>query len=283
MVAIALLVAAVAWCAVACRPPDPAADAGQRDAEVLDSAPLSGDIAFPRTLQAERMVELQVTLDEEVDAIVVRASLESPLFTETGWQDAHVRVFAGWPTRVRLPLGDPVCGVAEGSGGETPDAVAHVVFDVAGAQVEREVDVPAGVLAEIRAEECGAKALSDVASPRFGDVEAVAGLTVTTSLSLTRGEGDARVEAVRVAGSVVFSIVPSDPVLALEPGQDVVSVPVSLTPTRCDPHVFAESKKTFVFGVWLAVDGAEPRRVDVLPGEALKAALQDAFDRCASV
>ena len=57
-------------------------------------------------------------------------------------------------------------------------------------------------------------------------------------------------------------------------------MPVTFTASRCDPHAFAESKKTFVFGVWLTIDGGPEKYLEIGPDAALKAALQSAFDHC---
>jgi len=57
-------------------------------------------------------------------------------------------------------------------------------------------------------------------------------------------------------------------------------MPAVITVARCDPHVFAESKKTFVFPVRLAIGDAKPSYVEIQPDPTMRAALQSLFDAC---
>lgn len=61
-----------------------------------------------------------------------------------------------------------------------------------------------------------------------------------------------------------------------------VVLPVTVRASRCDPHAFAESKKTFVFAAWIQVDGRE-QYVEFQPDPAWRATLQALFDACGHV
>lgn len=73
----------------------------------------------------------------------------------------------------------------------------------------------------------------------------------------------------QLAGTVIFTLwtVPEGrrPAATLAAGQDEVGVPVEVVPTRCDGHARAESKKTFLFPVWVALGDGPPSYTTVSP------------------
>src|SRR6187431_1475090 len=83
-------------------------DADLSTAVALPGAPVTAGeatVTFPRTLQADRLVEAQVRTDRDADVVVISARLDSPLFIDSPEREATVRLFADWNNRVRLPLG----------------------------------------------------------------------------------------------------------------------------------------------------------------------------------
>ncbi|WNM27153.1 hypothetical protein RN607_13255 [Demequina capsici] len=243
-----------------------------------DASAATVDIAFPRTLQADRKIEVRLDGVVTDDAVVVGAMLDSPRFMPTNQVAENVRIFDGYTTRVRVPLGAVVC--------DPPDAGTTVTLEVSVDGVVQSLTLPAPdeVLAGIAADECAMKAVQDAAPVAFGSDATRSGTDVDTTLVLTRGTAAGDVVLDSVAGSVVFDLAGIDGAVptTLAAGSDQVVVPVRLSATRCDPHVFAESKKTFVFRVWEAVDGAAPAYVEIRPPAALQDLLQQAFDECGS-
>lgn len=249
----------------------------------VPSAPpvLTADVAFPRTLQADRLVEVRLEGAEGDGWLVTSADLASPLFTTVAPRPSNVRVFKGYVTRVRVPLGEAICPA--GTGG----AAAHLSLrHDDGTTADVTVELPREVLADINADECATRAATDVAMPSLGSVESSDGVAVRTTLTVTRGEAGSAAGAVSLTamkGSVIFDMGPREGLslpLRIEPGRGALAVPVEITATRCDPHAFAESKKTFVFAVWIAIDGGPERYIELRPGAELKSALQAAFDAC---
>lgn len=248
---------------------------------------LAADVGFPRTLQAERKVELRVTGAEGDDWSVTSATVTSGYFEPLDTTEHTSRLFEGWTAHVPVPLGAALCPAV----GAEASAVLTLASD-AGETATVTVPLPTDVLAGINADECAVREVTDVAAPAWGRADASAGASVDTTLTLTRGAGeggaaggagDLAIELVEMKGSVIFDVEPRDGAalpLVLASGQGEAVLPVTITATRCEPHAFAESKKTFVFAVWISVGGDEPAYVEVRPDQALKGALQSAFDAC---
>ncbi len=259
---------------------------GASSAIPLGTTPvLVADVGFPRTLQAERKVELRVTGSEGDDWSVTSATVTSGYFEPLGTTEHTSRLFEGWTAHVPVPLGAAVCPAV----GAEASAVLELASD-AGETATVTVPLPTDVLAGINADECAVREVTDVAAPAWGRADASAGASVDTTLTLTRGAGeggggagDLAIELVEMKGSVIFDVEPRAGAalpLVLASGQNEAVLPVTITATRCEPHAFAESKKTFVFAVWISVGGDEPAYVEVRPDQALKDALQSAFDAC---
>ena len=234
-------------------------------------------VTFPRTLQADRLVEAQVVTARKADALVTSARLESPLFANSPPRDSGPRLFPDWANRVRLPLGTAVCPAPAG------ESTAVVTMTVDGQQVTETLAMDDAVLRKINAEECAEQAVLDVATPSFGPVESQTATELHTSIVLTRGPSmpDKPVTLTGMSGNIVFIVrLDASADATLDAGQASVAVPAVVLVGRCDPHVFAESKKTFVFPVKLVVGDAEPAFVEIQPDATTRAALLDLFVAC---
>ncbi len=69
------------------------------------------------------------------------------------------------------------------------------------------------------------------------------------------------------------------PLVLLADGAGVATAPVRVRATRCDPHALTESKRSFTFPVFVALDGGEPARVEVTVTGADRDVLQALLDR----
>jgi len=234
-------------------------------------------VDFPRTLQADRMVEALVHTTRDADALVTSARLESPLFADSPARDGVVRLFANWTNHVRLRLGTPVCPAPEGAS----TVVLNLTID--GRAVTETLTADGQDLRKINTEECAEKAVLDVATPSFGKVESQTSTDIHTSIVLTRGASmpDAPVALTSMTGNIVFIVkLDANADATLDPGEASHAVPAIIEVGRCDPHVFAESKKTFVFPVRLAIGDAAPAYVEIQPDPIARAALQALFNSC---
>jgi hypothetical protein len=244
---------------------------------------LVGDVAFPRTLQAQRWVEVDLSGAQDDNWVVTSAALDVTTFTSLAATKSNLRLFEGYVARLRVPLGVANCPAGAGA-----SLVKLTVANGAGAVANLEVELPTDVLEGINAGECATRKVLDVASPALGGAEAASGTTVDTTLTISRGAAGAGASVVVTAmrGSVIFDMEPRAGTtlpLTLGPDESAITVPVTFTASRCDPHAFAESKKTFVFSVWVTIDGGSEKYLEIGPDAALQVSLQSAFDRCGQV
>ncbi len=87
--------------------------------------------------------------------------------------------------------------------------------------------------------------------------------------------GDRReLTVVEVAGSILFDLTYDGDEklpLRLRPDDDSLTIPVALgVGNRCDAHALAESRATFLFGVYARVGDGPPQRVIVTPDDTVK-------------
>ncbi len=217
-----------------------------------------GTIHRQRTLEAERKVEVRVTATSEPRGIVTSVSMTSPYFSSSGTVPTNVLLIDGDESRLRVPLGAPVCPAGEGQTVATVEVRAKEGVTLAATKVQ----LDDAVLAEINAEECAAKVATDAAQPAFttaADAWVTEGVEASTEVTLTRGPSDAAATLTGLSGNVIFTLEPVEGALpvTLAPGQESVTVPVTVRASRCDAHAFAESKKTYVFPAWVDIDGRE--------------------------
>lgn len=245
------------------------------------AAPLDPDasLQYPRTLQAAREVEVRVASTGGEDVLVTGGVLESALFTAVAPTDHAVRVWPGHEARVRVPLGEPICG-DDAAGAD--DAGVSIAMTVDGVETTQRVAVPTDVLGQINADECAMLATTETVTVALGEPTGESDGVLTTDLLLDRTGANAPVTVTAVAGSVIFAVdaAPGAVPVTLAAEEAGLDVPLTVRVARCDPHAFAESKKTFLFKVWLAIGGADETYVEVYARGTLRDALQELFDAC---
>ena len=236
-------------------------------------------VEFPRTLQAARMVEAQVATNGDASALVTSAQLDSPLFADSPPRDGEVRLFPNWTNHVRMFLGTAVC--------PAPAGPSHVVLTmtVDGHQTEETLTVTDTALRKINADECAQQAILNVAAPSFGAIEKQSDAELSTAIVLTRGDSrpDQPVTLSSMTGNIVFIVSLADSPRALPPGEASAQVPATIRVGRCDPHVFADGKKNFVFPLYLTIGDQEPAYVEIQPDTTMKAAMQNLMSKCGDV
>ncbi|MDN4477914.1 hypothetical protein QQX10_06540 [Demequina sp. SYSU T00039] len=244
-------------------------------------APLeaSATLTYPRTLQADRMVEVRVSSTSEGEVRVTAATLQSGYFADVPATEREVRVWEGHEARIRVALGEPVCPAGVGA---ADDARVALSVAVEGTGVAQEVAVPTDVLAAINAAECTAHEAIAVAAPALGAPGEAVGGTLATTLVLERAQRDVPVTVTAIAGSVIFAVDTEQGALpaTLAADQGRLEVPVSIRVARCEPHAFAESKKTFLFKTWLEAGEADEAYVELYAEGDLRDALQALVDAC---
>ncbi len=87
---------------------------------------------------------------------------------------------------------------------------------------------------------------------------------MTAHLLVRRRAGASRVEVTEVDGSLLFDLQQTGSGVLPE-GGDRVDVPVRVQPGRCDEHGRSQATQTFIFRVWVSVDGSEPLVRNLVP------------------
>ncbi|MFW2512749.1 hypothetical protein ACNI3K_03125 [Demequina sp. SO4-13] len=236
----------------------------------------TGGTAFPRILQADRTVEVQIETPGDRRGIVVSVALNSPYFGPSGTVPTNVLLEPGWVSRLRVPLGPVLCPAGTGASVAIVEVRAYEGVEVA----EYEVALDDQTLAEINKSECRQRIATDAAAPSFA-APIRRGDAIDTSVVLQRGSSDAAVTLTELSGNVIFRLVPDPGALPVmfDSNQERAAVPVTITAARCDAHAFAESKKTFVFRASYEVSG-ESITAEYQADGAMRAALQALFDEC---
>ncbi len=139
-------------------------------------------------------------------------------------------------------------------------------------EVRFPIPVTDGLLKQLVKYECGEHILRQSATIAFGpgftrkgdDLQGA--LVVSTTRPVTIDDID---------GTTHYVLEPEKrrPVAVVEPG--TVDVPVTIRPTRCDPHAFAEAKQAYLFQVWGHTEGGETYRMIVTPPKDVQERLLD--------
>ena len=247
-------------------------------ADVL--AGLSVEVRQARSDWALRVVQLRVTNAGPGDVTVAEARLTTPDDEGVATSDRERPVRAGVDRDLSVPLGEPVCDdPASGPARAELDLV-----DGAGGRstLVVEPDDPQGHLARIHGEDCAAAAVAAGAALTLADALTTSDvdgtLAAEVDLEVAPVAGGPRVEITGVDGTVLLAPVggatgwPTDVDTADGAPR---TVPLTLVPSRCDPHAVAEDKRGTFFGVHARVDGVEQPVFYVAASDQLRGALHE--------
>ncbi|MPZ87856.1 MAG: hypothetical protein GEU81_07230 [Nitriliruptorales bacterium] len=89
---------------------------------------------------------------------------------------------------------------------------------------------------------------------------------------------------VDVGGTVIFTIrtvseLPK-PLLRLDPATESAEIPVEISASRCDAHALTESKKSFVFPMWVSLGEAPEQYLEIEPEGDSRRLLEQLLDEC---
>ncbi|GGG03038.1 hypothetical protein GCM10007304_16360 [Rhodococcoides trifolii] len=128
---------------------------------------------------------------------------------------------------------------------------------------QRDVDVPLDqpydIIDRIHSEECTAERVeSEVTlTLSISAPPAVSTDPLNASLEVTRGKFDGPIRVDELAGSLLYGL-KADLPETLDANTDSVTVPLTITTASCEAHVIADSKKPFVFPIYLAFGDDKP-------------------------
>lgn len=205
-----------------------------------------------------------VNLDPERPLEVTAIGLDWPGYG-AGFTEPHRSTIpVGLTTDLRLTLPEPECGSPD-----VTEVPAVGVVETLGGGRARGPLAPAGqdFLEALWSRACNAAAVADVADVEVGDRWRVvgaardAGYVGTIDLVRTGSPGTG-LEVRGLEGSILFELTAGRP-RELPPGQEVLRIPVRLTPFRCDPHARGETTQAFLFRLDVSVDGGPTRRITV--------------------
>lgn len=80
--------------------------------------------------------------------------------------------------------------------------------------------------------------------------------SVQATLDLRLTDPDANVEVTQVRGSVLYHL--RTPTIRLDSAHPQLHVPVVFVNNRCDEHAVSGSTQSYIFRLWLRIDGTEP-------------------------
>jgi len=253
---------------------------------------VTAEVYRSRLDPAQGGIQLSVRNDGVVPLTIVGARLESPALQQPVVRDRTTVIGPGLTRDLALTLTSAACPVDEP---EPPQAVLIVqLSDGSTAELAMPTVDRIGQWAEWVAAECVAAAVAErvaiaVRHDPARDDGAVIGLLldIVPRAGGVDAEGDAEVELLSLSDTVLFGLVqagdgarvtsaPLPPDAA--GGAAAVSIPLLLTPARCDAHAIADDKQGTLFRVAVRVDG-QPGVITVVADDATKAALYDAYTR----
>ncbi|MBA3524222.1 MAG: hypothetical protein H0T85_06665 [Geodermatophilaceae bacterium] len=194
---------------------------------------------------------------------VVSTGLDSAGFAPLPQSERSTMFRPGARIDLPTPYGEVRCR------SDQPAEPAYAVVDVVrpdGSRQRLRVPMPSdyGVLTRIHEQGCVARQLAEDVTVELSQLATTgdgAQQVVRGVLRLTRGETPAEIAVTEVRGSVLYELAPRAGTTlpqALVPGETTLDIPLEVSPASCEAHIIAETKKPFVFPVFLALDGGEP-------------------------
>jgi hypothetical protein len=222
-----------------------------------------------------RMMSATVTNGGSAAVLIERVQLVAPGFIALPSVDVDIEVPGG--SRVDVPVS---YGLARCSS-PPPEGAAVVRTRVRGAgEVVVHLSPAGGLLDRLHASECAQAAVRAAVSIELGPGWVRRGGRLEGTLVVQRRSGDLPVEVREPGGHIVFTVRGELPAV-LAAGQQHLTVPLRVTPTRCDGHALSQNSRSAVFPFVLAVGDGEPVQVPAAAGPELQVQLQElAIDVC---
>lgn len=229
----------------------------------------------PRYLHAQRRVEVTVENTGGSTVTIARLALDAPQFEDTPPVSKDVTIGPGRRVDLQIAYGEAQCAVA---------ADGAVSTTVRIDQRDVRFDVPVEPLADIHENECGQRKVLEMVDLDLSERTRKIDDGLETDLVVRRRTSDAPVRATGIRGSVIFTVEPVDatepPLIDLTPDQHVARLAVRIIASRCEPHAVADSKKTYLFSVWLEVGDATAQLVAIDAEPVMREQLDELIVAC---
>lgn len=241
---------------------------------------LTVGVEFPRYLMVQRRLEAIIDNQSDTDVVVVDVALRSPLF-EPVEADVHdYQVAAGLRQDLRMDVGASICPAPGGP------SMIEMTVEVDGVRSHGVVEIDVSPITAISTRECGEQFVFEHADVEWGPDFTVADGELTTTVTLTRRDGDEEMSITAVRGSVLYIVSPATepaddaPLGTMAAGETTGTAPVLMHVGRCEPHAIGDVKKPYSFNVWVTVGDSDPYPLELLPGAEIQAALAELLQEC---
>lgn len=240
--------------------------------EAAPAPALSADARQYRSDVPLRLLSITTTNDSDRTVRIERVQLQARGFVALPSAPVDVLLKPGERVDVPVAYGRSRCASPLPDG---VDAARMLVRTGTGAPVEVVVRIrpDGGLLPRLHASECAQATVRGAVSLTLAPAWVRRGDRLEGALVVQRVAGDAPVEVVEPAGHIVFTVSGRLPA-RLRPGATTLSVPLSVTPTRCDGHALSQNSRGAVFPFVVAVGGDEPVRTPSTAGPELQAQLE---------
>lgn len=282
----ALIVVAAMTPVAGCSPAAPPAPGPSGAAATAAELAVTAEVYRTRIDPSRGAIQLSVRNDAEAPLTIVVAALESPALSTPISRERTTVIGPGLTRDLPLTLSPAACPASSTA---PPEAVLTVML-ADGSSTELRVPTTdrlgqwtAWIEAECFAAAVAQRATLDVEHDAARDDGALIGLR------LTADRLDTGLELVSIGDTVLFGLVSgadgarvtSMPLVVSSDsgsGAGAVSIPLVITPARCDAHALADDKQGTLFVVDVLLDG-EPGSVTIIANSATRAALYDAYTR----
>jgi hypothetical protein len=242
------------------------------------AAPLTATLQRSTLFETHRSLRLTVTNGGNQEVEISAVQLDSPLFEPVAPQVRDVPVPASDRVAIPLPFGTAQCDdVAD----DPPELITRLAGDDVRVAIE---EVPSGVLSELNTEECAASAVLASVDLQLGETwQRTETRTIEGEVELAQRSSGVTATLDELRGNVIFAVSAggaAGSALEVADARPTAAGPVAITAARCDPHALIEYKRTFIFTAYVAVDDAEPTRVDFEAEGGARRALEELLRSC---
>jgi hypothetical protein len=255
--------------------------AGPAPVASASAAALEVGVEYPRYLQTRRRLEITVVNNDDVPVTVTRLTLRAPQFAPTPPIRKDAVIAPGRRVDLQTDFGAADCAADD----DAPAVADLRLRRDGGPAVDATVALPTAALADIHADECGQQAVREAIELSLGLRWQRSGRALRGDVVLRRRPGAApeSVIVAGVGGNVIFTVEPvgGDAGLPrMSPDDAMARLPVEMVASRCDPHAVAESKKTYLFPLWIALGDAPAQYMTIDAESSLRPQLDALIDEC---
>ena len=228
-----------------------------------------------------RRVQVQVRQGDGPAVRLTEVEVRLPGFDGTPRRELDTLSRPGGAVDLPVPLGAVRCPPPGEPAPEEGKPVAVRLAVGPDEWVDLEAADPTGLLARLHSSECAVEAVlarvdlawGETWTPRATD----AGLVTDGTLRVGPVAAGHAATVVGVEGTVLLTPTPSVSLPVQVGSGEVVDLPVTMAPARCDAHAVGEAKRGYSFRVLASVDGGAAAGVVLAPSPAARTLMESAL------